>query len=140
MKILLAADGSRFTKKALAFLVVNDLLGEQGSTLRIINVQTPLPPHVTRQLSKAVVDEYQRDLAEKVINPIRRFVSRHAMRCEVEWVVGSAVEEIVKAARKYKSQLIVMGTHGDGLLGRIVLGSVAQRVLAASPVPVLLVN
>jgi nucleotide-binding universal stress UspA family protein len=54
--------------------------------------------------------------------------------------VGVAPDEILKAARKQKAHLIVMGTHGRGLAGRILLGSVAQRVLAESDVPVLLVK
>jgi nucleotide-binding universal stress UspA family protein len=36
--------------------------------------------------------------------------------------------------------MIVMGTHGHGLLGRAMMGSVAQRVVTDSPVPVLLVR
>lgn len=140
MNILLAADGSRFTKKALAFLLVNDMLQGPASTFHVINVQPALSAHVTSQLPKGVVADYHRELAEKVINPIRRFVERHQLRCEAEWVIGTADEEIIKAARRHKAHLIVMGTHGHGLLGRIVLGSVAQRVLADSTVPVLLVK
>ena len=39
-----------------------------------------------------------------------------------------------------KAHMIVMGTHGHGLLGRALMGSVAQRVVADCDVPVLLVE
>lgn len=140
MNILLAADGSRFTKKALAFLVVNNLLMESDATLHVINVQPPLPSNATRFLPKGTVNDYHREQAEKVLAPIQRFVDRHKLKCEVQWTVGLVDEEICKAVVKHKSHMIVMGTHGHGLLGRIVMGSVAQRVVATSPVPVLLVK
>ncbi|MGA8514564.1 MAG: universal stress protein [Burkholderiaceae bacterium] len=62
------------------------------------------------------------------------------MTFDAEWVVGSAAEEIVKASKRRKAHLIVMGTHGHGLLGRMVMGSVAQRVVAECDMPVLLVK
>ena len=43
-------------------------------------------------------------------------------------------------AQRDKVQQIVMGTHGRGVLGRALMGSVAQRVVTGSPVPVLLVK
>ena len=140
MNILLAADGSRYTKKALAYLIVNNLLQESGSTLAVLNVQSPLPPHVTRQLDRTVVADYYGEMAEKVLDPIRRFLQRHALKCSVDWTLGTPADEIVRAARKSKSRLIVMGTHGHGVLGSMLMGSVAQRVVAQSPVPVLLVK
>jgi nucleotide-binding universal stress UspA family protein len=48
--------------------------------------------------------------------------------------------EILKAAKKDKTQMIIMGTHGHGVLGRILMGSVAQRVVAQADIPVLLVQ
>jgi nucleotide-binding universal stress UspA family protein len=140
MNILLAADGSRYTKKALAFLLANDNLLGPDVQLQVLNVQHAMPPHIVRQLGKRVVADYQRTQAEKVLTPIGKFLARHALASQVQWTVGAAADEILKAAGKHKSHLIVMGTHGHGLLGRIVLGSVAQRVLAESPVPVLLVK
>lgn len=140
MNILLAADGSRFTKKALAFLVANDLIGGADSAVLALNVQPVLPPNVSNRLGKAVVQEYCASEAEKVLQPIARFLTRHNTTFRTAWTQGPADEEIVKAARKNKCHLIVMGTHGHGLLGRIVLGSVAQRVVSDSPVPVLLVK
>jgi nucleotide-binding universal stress UspA family protein len=140
MNILLAADGSRFTKKALGFLLANDTLRDPSASLTVLNVQPALPPHIGNQLGKRVVRDYQQDQATKVLDPITRFLEKHGLSCHAEWTVGAADEQIVKAARKHKAHLIVMGTHGHGVLGRILLGSVAQRVTAASPVPVLLVK
>jgi nucleotide-binding universal stress UspA family protein len=54
--------------------------------------------------------------------------------------VGVPGQEIVKAAKKEKAHMIVMGTHGHGILGRALLGSVAQTVLQQSEIPVLLVK
>ena len=62
------------------------------------------------------------------------------IRYRCEWVVGSPAAEIVEATRREQAHMIVMGTHGHGLLGRIVMGSVAQRVVADCVVPVLLVK
>jgi nucleotide-binding universal stress UspA family protein len=59
---------------------------------------------------------------------------------KASWVAGSPAAEILKLANKEKAQMIVMGTHGHGLIGRAVLGSVAQRVLAEAHIPVLLVK
>jgi nucleotide-binding universal stress UspA family protein len=55
-------------------------------------------------------------------------------------VVGSPTAEILRAAKREKAHLIVMGTHGQGLLSRALIGSVAQRVVAESETPVLLVK
>lgn len=51
---------------------------------------------------------------------------------------GPAAEQIVEAAREF--DLVAMATHGRGGLGRWVYGSVADRVLRAAPVPVLLIR
>jgi nucleotide-binding universal stress UspA family protein len=53
---------------------------------------------------------------------------------------GRAVDEICAAAAELDADLIVMGTHGRGLLGRALLGSVALGVLRQSPIPVMTVR
>lgn len=140
MKILLAADGSSYTKKALAFLVTNhEIAGGQGEVV-VVNVQPAMPPRVKSMVGASAVQDYHREEAEKVLRPIEKFLQRHDITFESRWAVGNPGVEIVKAAKKEKAQMIVMGTHGHGILGRAILGSVAQNVLTQIELPVLLVK
>lgn len=140
MKILLAADGSPFTKKALAFLVTHEGLSGPNDELVVLNVQPPVPPRVKTMVGAAAVADYHREEGEKVIDPIKAFLAHHAIPFRCTTVVGSPADEIVRTAQAEKSQLIVMGTHGYGLVGRFFMGSVAQQVVAQCEVPVLLVK
>ena len=139
MKILFAADGSNFTKKALAFLVNHEAILADGE-LVVLNVQPPLPPQVKGFVGASVVADYHSDEAAKVLAPIEEFLRRHELKFRTAWVVGQAGQEIVEAGKREGAHMIVMGTHGYGLLGRTVMCSVAQRVLVDSEVPVLLVK
>jgi Ala-tRNA(Pro) deacylase len=50
---------------------------------------------------------------------------------------GNTADEIILAAREWSADVIVIGTHGRGRLGTLVLGSTAQSVLTKAPCPVL---
>ena len=140
MNILLAADCSRYTKKALAFLMVHENLRDPDAEVVVVNVQSALPPHAARHLGKQAVNEYYGEQSDKVLRSIETYLTRRKVPHKVVAVVGEPAAEVIKASKKYKSHMIVMGTHGHGLLARIAMGSVAQRVVAESAVPVLLVK
>lgn len=140
MKILLAADGSSYTKKALGFLVTHEALAGEDGHVVVVNVQPAMPPRVKTMVGAAAVNDYHREEADKVLKPIEKFLARHGIAYTTRWAVGSPGMEIVKAAKKEKAHMIVMGTHGHGLFGRALLGSVAQNVLTECDVPVLLVK
>lgn len=140
MKILLAADGSSYTKKALAFLVTHEALAGEDGHVVVLNVQPAVPPRVKSMVGATAVNEYHADEAQKVLRPIEKFLQRHDIAYTTRWAVGVPGQEIVKAAKKDKAHMIVMGTHGHGILGRALLGSVAQNVLTQCDVPVLLVK
>ena len=140
MKVLLAADGSKYTKKALAFLVNHESLVNSDDELLVLNVQIQVPPRVRSMLGSAEIAAYHREEGDKVLDPIKKFLDKHALNYRCTSVVGHPVEEILKAAATQNSQLIVMGTRGHGLIGRALIGSIAQRVVSESDVPVLLVK
>ena len=140
MKILFAADGSTFTKKALTFLVKNKNLLGPGDELVVLHVQDAISALVERKLGSAEVTAYQATQADLVLNPIQKFLDKHAVKYRCTWVAGGAAAQIIDASKRERVQMIVMGSHGHGLLSRMFVGSVAQRVLADSEIPVLLVK
>lgn len=140
MKIVLAADGSQYTKKALGFLVTHESLAGPEDEVIVVNAQPQLPPRVRSAVGADMVKDYQTDEAEKVLAPIRKFLDKHDIKYRCEWVVGHADEVVLKTTKKAKAHMIVMGTHGHGVLGRAILGSVAQKVVTGAEVPVLLVK
>ena len=140
MKILFAADGSNHTRKALAFLVTHlEMLGSDGQ-VAVVHVQPMMPPRVTAMVGATAVHEYHRDEAEKVLAPIEQFLKKHEVAFTTKWVVGTPGVEIVKSAHGEHAHMVLMGTHGHGLLGRALMGSVAQNVLSECDMPVLLVK
>jgi universal stress protein A len=60
-----------------------------------------------------------------------------AVRYETLVVSGDPAEQVLNTARRVGADLIVMGTHGRGMLRHLVLGSVAERVVRESTIPVL---
>jgi nucleotide-binding universal stress UspA family protein len=145
MKLLLAVDGSKYSKKALAFLLANRdrlLASERAdhAALHVINVQVPIPPRAQNAVGSEIVKKYHEEESSKVLKPVCKFLDSHDIPYTSEWRAGHPAEEIVAAAKRRKSHMIVMGTHGRGALGRVLMGSVAQNVVAESNVPVLLIK
>lgn len=139
MKILLAVDGSPYTKKMLAYLATHELFA-QGSDFTVFTVQPALPPRARAAVGKEIVEQYYADEAEKVIAPVTKFLLRHGINAKSSWKVGPVSEAIAKFAESEKFDMLIMGSHGHGVLANLVMGSVATKVLASCSVPVLLVR
>jgi nucleotide-binding universal stress UspA family protein len=140
MKILLAVDGSEFTKKMLAYLTTHEELFGAHNRYTLLTVTPQLPPRARSAVGKDMVDEYHREEAEKVLAPVTKFLLRHGIDAKSVAKVGHAGEIISKAAETGKFDMVVMGSHGHGTWGNLVMGSVATQVLANCKVPVLLVR
>ena len=140
MKILLAVDGSPYTKNMLAYLATHDEMFGGGNSVSIITVQHPLPPRARAAVGAEIANSYYADEAEKVTAPVVKFLARHGIEPKVIHKVGAPGELIAKAAQGGKFDLVMMGSHGHSALGNLVMGSVATQVLAHCKVPVLLVR
>lgn len=140
MKILVPVDGSDFTKRMLAYLAAHDEWMGAQHEYTLLHVVPPVPPRAAAVLDKAVLKDHYDDSTEKVFKPIRTFFARQGLKATFTGKVGHAADTIVAAAQKGSFDLIVMGSHGHGLLANLVLGSVATKVLAGTRTPVLLVR
>ncbi|CAB5657646.1 universal stress protein [Comamonas aquatica] len=141
MKILLAVDGSPFTKKMLAYLAAHEELITAGRhEYTALTVQPSLPPRARAALSKDMVDEYYAEESAKVLDPVTKFLAQSGITVHTRAEIGPAGTTIAKIAEDEKFDLIIMGTHGHGSLGKLVMGSVSTQVLANCSVPVMLIR
>ena len=140
MKILVAADGSPFTKRMLAYLAAHDEWLGPHHKYTVFTAALPVPVNAAKMLDRELIKGYYIDEAEKVFKPIRAFMKAQGLEAGFISKVGHPAEVIAKEADSGNYDLLMMGSHGHGLLGSLVLGSVATKVLAACKVPVLLVR
>ncbi len=140
MKILIAVDGSQFTKRMLAYLTAHDEFPGKSHEYTVLTAVSPVPARAAAVLDKATLATYYADEAEKVLKPIRTFLGKQGLKAECMHKIGVVAETITSVAEKGKYDLLVMGSHGHGTLTNLVLGSVATKVLAHCQVPVLLIR
>ena len=140
MKILLAVDGSAFTKKMLAYVTTHLDLFSGDIEYTALTVQGALPPRARAAVGREVVDAYYAEESAKVLDPAVKFLTRHKLNVTTLSKVGNAGELIAKTAESGKFDLVIMGSRGHGALGSLVMGSVATKVLASCGTPVLLVR
>ena len=140
MKILLAVDGSTYTQKMLAYLTSHQEMLGAGHEYSIITVQPLLPPRARAALGKDVVEQYYDEEATKILQPVQDFLKSRGVEVQSISKVGPIADTIIKEAQEGKFDMIAMGTHGHGALGRLVMGSVSSQVLAGCTIPVLLIR
>jgi nucleotide-binding universal stress UspA family protein len=80
------------------------------------------------------------EAARQRLGELARETGLPADRVTTEAVVGTPVDRVIATVKDEKIDLVVVGTHGRGPVGHLLLGSVAERVVRRSPVPVLTVH
>ena len=140
MKILVAVDGSPYTKRMVAYLAAHDEWLGAHHEYTVVHAVPPVPPSAIRVLAKATLKSYYDESAEKVLKPIRSFFDKQGLKAQFVSKVGPAAEMIADLANKGDYDLLMLGSHGHGTLGNLVMGSVATKVLAHCRTPVLLVR
>jgi nucleotide-binding universal stress UspA family protein len=80
-----------------------------------------------------------RDAAEKKMRRMLTTARRNGVSAGGLLLRGAPHEAITRAARAHRVGQIVVGTHGRSGFARLVLGSVAARIISASPCPVLVI-
>ncbi len=140
MKILLPVDGSTFSKCMLAYVAAHDeWLGDRHD-YTVLHVTPALPPRAAAQIPREVLASYYAETSDKVFKPIRRFFQQQGLSAQFVTKVGPAAAVIIEVAQKGRFDLLLMGSHGHGSLGQLMLGSVTSKVLAHGTEPVLIVR
>lgn len=148
MKILLATDGSEFSRQAIekACAMLN---GGDGNQIEIISVYEPVAYTGTEPF--AISAEYIQEMekigreqatkfAGEAEESVRGQFSDSSVQVTTKIVRGSAGRAIVEEAQGWSADLIVVGSHGYGFWGRALLGSVSDKVVHHAPCSVLVVR
>lgn len=140
MKILVPVDGSPYTKRALAYLAAHEeWLGPQHR-YTLLHAIPQVPARAASVIGKDTLRDYYDEEAEKIFKPIRSFFVKQNLDAEYVSRIGHAAEVIAAVGTKGKHDLVLMGSHGHSSLGNLVLGSVANKVLAHTTLPVLVIR
>lgn len=141
LKLLIAVDGSAHALRALE---AAGRLEPQTTGLDVVLVHVrDVPiysdqyPPLDAQAVELALQQQQSALLEAALAAARQ-AGLKQVRAQAE--VGLAAKEIARAASELGVDMILIGTHGRGALGGLLLGSVAQRVVHLAAVPVLLVK
>lgn len=138
-RILVPTDGSEEGEHAVAHAL--DLAEAHGAavhTLYVVN--TASYAGLPMESSWEGVDELLRADAEAALEAVEEMATDRSIEIETAISEGSPSRQIVRYAESEGCDLIVMGTHGRGGLDRLLLGSVTEKVVRSSSVPVLTVS
>jgi nucleotide-binding universal stress UspA family protein len=144
-RILVPLDGGVTSSHGLR--EATEVAKAHGARLRVLNV-------LDERVFVPMVEGYAMSNIEELIASLRaegqkaldaasKAAEKEGLKAETYMVEsrGRAVSDVIlDEARKWRADLIVMGTHGRRGVNRLLLGSDAERVLRDAPVPMLLVK
>ncbi len=137
-RILVATDGSDAAVEAVEEAV--ELAAGQGAELHVINVVEMTAVEPMGPTTGVSVDSMEEVGQQAVAEAVERAQEAGVESVEGVTTRGVAHEEIVAYVEDQDIGLVVVGTHGRTGLDRLLLGSVAEKVVRLSPVPVLTVR
>ena len=142
MKILVATDGSKpslHAAKYAARLIGQLSPGDHSITLLNVHDDAAFA-HAKSFVGSQAVADYLKETGEKELRPALRVLDKAGVPHSIAQRTGHISREIVDCAKSGRFDLIVMGAKGRAAFADLLLGSVAQRVLATADTPVLLVK
>lgn len=142
-RILVPVDGSSTSNLGIAAAI--GLASDQKASNRLIHVVDELvllsTPEAGMMVGEAI--DMLRDAGKVILAKVVARVRKGGIVADstlVESVGGRAADLIVRDAKKWKADIIVIGTHGRRGLKRVVMGSDAEEVVRNTSIPVLLVR
>jgi len=143
-RILVPLDGSELAECALEHVraIAQGLQVDKVVLLRVLepllSLSTPHDDTGVRRVREAE-DKLEAD-AKEYINKVAGNLKKDGIPVETELVLGGEpAAKIIESAKEDKSTLIIISTHGRSGVSNWLFGSVAERVVHHSPVPVLMV-
>ena len=138
-KILIATDGSEYTKNAVDYGI--DIAKSTGAKLfAIYIVDTAAFASIPMDAAWESMYELLKQEGDLAIKYVAERAEAEGLKVEGNLIEGHPADEIIRYSEQNSISLIVMGTLGKSGLDRFLLGSVAEKVVRNSKIPVLVVR
>lgn len=146
MKILLATDGSEYSfaaaKRCSEMIAIDD-----DTEIKLLCVALKITPTMRFEDSDeylAIAKKASLGVAEDVVRETRRMLEKELgekqANIETKAVIGYEKETILEEAENWGADLIIVGSHGRGFWGRMLLGSISDAVVRHAKCSVLVVR
>ena len=139
MRIVVPTDGSPASLAALKELLPRLSWFAGPTVLALVHVHEKIPyARAVAWAGKDVAQRYYDEESDAAIAPGAALLGASGLSPEIVRRVGDPAQEIVLFANEWKADLIAIGRHGHSAFEKLLLGSVAQKVVASARQPVLL--
>ncbi|HEX8736995.1 MAG TPA: universal stress protein [Pyrinomonadaceae bacterium] len=143
MRILISTDGSEFSRAAVekSFEII---ASPEKTAIKIVSVfeviepmDISISPEFSQELESSARKKAQ-EYAEQAAAQVRQRFPDIDLTTQVS--LGAPDESLIKAAKEWSADLIVIGSHGRGFWGRMLLGSITDSLVHHAPCSVLVVR
>jgi len=110
-----------------------------GSKLTIIHVVEPFHTIVDIELGSSTIEKYTENRLQTAKDFLHKLAAPYP-ECTTEILQGVIVDTIIDFAKSKKAEMIIIGTHGTKGIEKLLLGSVAERVVKNAHCPTLVMN
>ncbi|TCT21286.1 universal stress protein [Thiobaca trueperi] len=140
MTFLVPTDGSEYAERAVRYLI--KLAGSQTpGTIHLVNVRRPIDAwEVRRFLTDEEIQATQHREGEQDMASACALLDEAGITYSKHVLIGPIAPSIARFAAEQGCDAIVMGSHGRGELGNLLLGSIATKVIHLTTIPVTLVR
>ncbi|MBY0499706.1 MAG: universal stress protein [Nitrosomonas sp.] len=140
LKILLPVDGSDNSDKTVSEFIRLLEWYKEKPELHLLNVQYPLDGNVSLFINQSDITQYHHEEGLKSLQSARDLLNQAGIPHQHHITIGNPAEMIVRFAVEKQYDQIVMGPRGKGGIQGMLLGSVTNKVMQLSNLPVLLVK
>ena len=139
-KIICALDLADHSKVVAAHAAM--LAKLSGASIIAVYAAPTMTQYTGFHVPPNTIDDFVGEIVTGAGKAMEEFIAEHFEGIEVtsEVVIGYAAEEILAISDREEASLIVMGTHGRSGIDRILFGSVAEKVVKNSKIPVMTIR
>ena len=138
MTVVVAYDGSEPAMRAVEY-AIDEFPDQEITLLRVIEAADGSTEAGIKIIQEAL-KRAERESVSRVTEEVSNLLDERDIDVEIETAIGEPAREIVRYAEEHDTDVVIVGNHGRRGVTRVLLGSVAERVVRRAPTTVIVVR